>query len=149
MTEAGGVVSSCIRSTYAFTKLFEEGIGDTMRVSITGSIEDEVHAAVEILRALGYSKGGVRIVSCPRCGRHTFDSQGFLTQVENRLLTVNKDITVAIMGCQVNGPGEARNADVAITGIGNKVFLYCRGQLYKDVDVMSAEDSLFDLIDEI
>ena len=149
VTEAGGVVSSCIRSTYAFTKLFEEGIGDTMRVSITGSIEDEVHAAVEILRALGYSKGGVRIVSCPRCGRHTFDSQGFLTQVENRLLTVNKDITVAIMGCQVNGPGEARNADVAITGIGNKVFLYCRGQLYKDVDVMSAEDSLFDLIDEI
>ena len=76
-------------------------------------------------------------------------SQGFLKQVENRLLTVNKDITVAIMGCQVNGPGEARNADVAITGIGNKVFLYCRGQLYKDVDVMSAEDSLFDLIDEI
>ena len=123
-----------------------------MRVSITGSIEDEVHAAVEILRALGYSKGGVRIVSCPRCGRHSFDSQGFLKQVENRLLTVNKDITVAIMGCQVNGPGdpgEAKNADVAITGIGNKVFLYCRGQLYRDVDVNSAEDSLFDLIDEI
>ena len=81
--------------------------------------------------------------------RTGFCSQGFLKQVENRLLTVNKDITVAIMGCQVNGPGEAKNADVAITGIGNKVFLYCRGQLYRDVDVSSAEDSLFDLIDEI
>ena len=149
VTEAGGVVSSCIRSTYAFSRLFDLGIGDTMRVSITGSIEDEVHAAVEILRAMGYRKGGVRIVSCPRCGRHSFDSQGFLSRVENRLLALDKDITVAIMGCQVNGPGEAKNADVAITGIGNKVFLYLHGQLYGDVDVQNAEAELFDLIGKL
>ena len=149
VTEAGGVISSSIRSTYAFTRLFDRKIGDTMRVSITGSIEDEIHAAVEILRAAGLRKSGVRIVSCPRCGRHTFDSQGFLKQVENRLLTVDKDITVAIMGCQVNGPGEAKNADVAITGIGRKVFLYYQGQLYKDVELENAEESLFELIDRL
>ena len=111
-----------------------------------GSIEDEVHAAVEILRALGYSKGGVRIVSCPRCGRHTFDSQGFLTQVENRLLTVNKDITVAIMGCQVNGPGEARNADVAITGIGNKVFLYCAAASFTRMLMSCPQRTVFSIL---
>lgn len=149
ITEAGGTVSSCIKSTYAFTRLFDRKIGDTIRVSITGSIEDEVHAGVEILRACGLRKGGVRIVSCPRCGRHSFDSQGFLKQVENRLLTVGKDITVAIMGCQVNGPGEAKNADVAITGIGRKVFLYYQGQLYKDVDIEHAESELFDLIGKL
>lgn len=149
VTEAGGVVSSSIRSTYAFSRLFDRHIGDTMRVSITGSIEDEVHAGVEILRAMGMRKGGVRIVSCPRCGRHSFDSQGFLSRVENRLLAVDKDITVAIMGCQVNGPGEAKNADVAITGIGNKVFLYYQGELYKDVDEADGEEELFALIDRL
>ena len=149
VTEAGGVVSSCIRSTYAFSRLFERRIGDTMRVSITGAIEDEVHAAVEILRAAGLRKGGVRIVSCPRCGRHSFDSQGFLRQVENRLLSIDKDITVAIMGCQVNGPGEAKNADVAVTGIGRKVFLYRHGELYRDVEADKAEEGLFALIEEI
>ena len=149
VTEAGGIVSSCIRSTYAFSRLFDRHIGDTMRVSITGSIEDEVHAGVEILRSMGFRKGGVRIVSCPRCGRHSFDSQAFLARVENRLLALDKDITVAIMGCQVNGPGEAKNADVAITGIGNKVFLYYQGQLYKDVDVADGEDELFALIDRL
>ena len=149
VTEAGGVVSSSIRSTYAFSRLFDRHIGDTMRVSITGSIEDEVHAGVEILRAMGMRKGGVRIVSCPRCGRHSFDSQGFLARVENRLLAVDKDITVAIMGCQVNGPGEAKNADVAITGIGNKVFLYYQGELYKDVDEADGEEELFALIDRL
>ncbi len=149
VTEAGGTVSACIRSTYAFTRLFDSSIGDTMRVSITGSIEDEVHAALEILRALGLRKGGVRIVSCPRCGRHSFDSQGFLKQVEARLLAVDKSITVAIMGCQVNGPGEAGNADVAITGIGRNVFLYQHGKLLTDVALEDAEEELFKLIEEL
>ena len=112
VTEAGGVVSSSIRSTYAFSRLFDRHIGD-------------------------------------RCGRHSFDSQGFLSRVENRLLAVDKDITVAIMGCQVNGPGEAKNADVAITGIGNKVFLYYQGELYKDVDEADGEEELFALIDRL
>ena len=149
VTEAGGIVTSCIRSTWALGNLLKENIGDTIRVSITGSIEAEVQAAVEILRTLGLRKGGVRIVSCPRCGRHSFDSQGFLQKVENRLLSINKDITVAIMGCQVNGPGEAKNADVAITGIGNSTFIYKNGELYKKVTFEDGEKALFDLIEEI
>ena len=149
VTEAGGIVTSCIRSTWALGNLLKEGIGDTIRVSITGSIEAEVQAAVEILRTLGLRKGGVRIVSCPRCGRHSFDSQGFLNKIENRLLSLNKDITVAIMGCQVNGPGEAKNADVAITGIGNSTFIYRNGELFKKVTFDDAEKVLFDLIEEL
>ncbi len=142
-------MTSCIRSTWALGNLLKEGIGDTIRISITGSIATEVQAAVEILRTMGLRKGGVRIVSCPRCGRHSFDSQGFLSQVEKRLLGVDKDITVAIMGCQVNGPGEAKGADVAVTGIGNKAFLYLRGELYKEVDRDNAEAALFDAIDTL
>ena len=149
VTEAGGAVTSCIRSAWALGNLLKEGIGDTIRVSITGSIETEVQAAVEILRTLGLRKGGVRIVSCPRCGRHTFDSQAFLSKVEPRLLSLKKNITVAIMGCQVNGPGEAKNADVAVTGIGNRIFLYRNGELLRDVEEDKAEDALFDTIESL
>ncbi len=149
VTEAGSAVTSCIRSAWALGNLLKEGIGDTIRVSITGSIETEVQAAVEILRTLGLRKGGVRIVSCPRCGRHTFDSQGFLSKVEPKLLALNKNITVAIMGCQVNGPGEAKNADVAVTGIGNRIFLYRNGELLRDVAADEAEQALFDTIESL
>ncbi|MDD7270638.1 MAG: flavodoxin-dependent (E)-4-hydroxy-3-methylbut-2-enyl-diphosphate synthase [Spirochaetales bacterium] len=149
VTEAGGVVTSSIRSTWALGNLMKENIGDTIRVSITGSIETEVQAAVEILRTIGLRKGGIRIVSCPRCGRHSFDSQGFLSKVENRLLAINKDITVAIMGCQVNGPGEAKHADVAVTGIGNSTFIYKNGELLTKVTNDDAEKALFDTIEEL
>lgn len=148
VTEAGGTVTSCVRSAWALGNLLKEGIGDTIRVSITGSIETEVQAAIEILRMMGLRKGGVRVVSCPRCGRHSFDSQGFLERVEKRLLAVNKNISVAIMGCQVNGPGEAKGADLAVTGIGRKAFLYVRGELGREVDIESAEEALFEEIDK-
>lgn len=149
VTEAGSAVTSAIRSTWALGKLLEEHIGDTLRVSITGPIETEVQAAVEILRTLGLRKKGVRIVSCPRCGRHSFDSQGFLEEVEPRLLAIDKDITVAIMGCQVNGPGEAKGADVAVTGIGNKVFLYTHGVLKGEVHRDDAASALFEAIEKL
>ena len=149
VTEAGGVVTSCIRSTWALGNLLNEKIGDTIRISITGSIDTEVQAAVELLRTLGLRKDGVRVVSCPRCGRHSFDSQGFLDRVEKKLLAINKPLTVAIMGCQVYGPGEAKGADVAVTGIGNKAFLYIRGKLAKEVDASNAEAALFDAINEL
>lgn len=149
VTEAGNTLTSCIRSTWALGKLLDEKIGDTIRISITGSLEDEVKAGVELLRTLNLVKRGIRIVSCPRCGRHSFDTQGFLKSVENRLLSLDNNITVAIMGCQVNGPGEAKAADVAITGIGKKVFLYKRGTLYKEVDIANAETELFNCIREL
>ena len=147
VTEAGNVITASVRSTWALGNLLKEGIGDTIRVSINGSIEDEVLCANEILRTLGLNKGGVRIVACPRCGRHTFDSQGFLSRIQNRLYTLDKDITVAVMGCSVNGPGEAHNADFAVTGNGRKIFLYVHGQLIETIeDEREAEEKLFSLL---
>ena len=142
VTEAGGVVSSCVRSTWTLGRLLEQGIGNTIRYSITGSIEDEVQASVELLRTLGLRKGGMKIVSCPMCGRCSFNSQGFLKEVEHELLATGKDICVAIMGCQVNGPGEAKGADIAVTGIGNKVYLYLHGEVFKEIDAENAKDEL-------
>ncbi len=142
VTEAGGVVSSCVKSTWTLGRLLEQGIGGTIRYSITGSIEDEVQAGVELLRTLGMRKGGMKIVSCPMCGRCSFNSQGFLKEVEHELLATGKDLCVAIMGCQVNGPGEAKGADIAVTGIGNKVYLYRKGEIYKQIDAANAREEL-------
>ncbi len=133
VTEAGSTISSAVKSTWVLGNLLNDGIGDTLRVSINGSIENEVIAGVEILKALNLRKNGVKIVACPRCGRHTFDSQSFLEKVEKELLMLNKNITVAIMGCSVNGPGEARSADIALTGNGRKVFLYKKGELVGEI----------------
>lgn len=146
ITEAGSVVSSVARSTWILGNLITKGIGNTMRISITGSIEDEVFAGVEILRTLGLRNKGIRIISCPRCGRNSFDSIGFLKEVEPELLKIKKDISVAIMGCQVNGPGEAKGADYAVTGIGNKAFLYKKGKLSLEVDKNSAKKALLEAI---
>ncbi len=146
VTEAGSVVSSVVRSTWALGLLLSEGIGSTLRISITGPIETEVQAGVELLRTLGLRKRGIRIVSCPRCGRSTFDSQGFLASVEQDLLSIDKDLTVAIMGCQVNGPGEAKSADIAITGIGNAIFLYKGGKLERKVGAGEAKAALLEAV---
>jgi len=148
VTEAGSVVSSVTRSTWALGRLLSEGIGNTIRISITGPIETEVQAGVELLRTLGLRKRGIRIVSCPRCGRCSFDSQAFLASVEQELLEMDKDLTVAIMGCQVNGPGEAKHSDIAITGIGRSVFLYKKGKLMREVKKEDAKKAFFEAIAE-
>lgn len=149
VTEAGNAITSAVRSTWALGNLLKEGIGDTIRVSINGSIEDEVLCANEILRTIGLKKGGVRIVACPRCGRHTFDSHGFLSEIQHKLLTLNKDITVAVMGCSVNGPGEAHGADFAVCGNGRKIFVYSHGTLVSSLTSKEeAEKELFRLIEE-
>ncbi len=147
VTEAGSAIIASVRSAWALGSLLNEHIGDTIRVSITGDIEDEVLSANEILRTLGLKKGGVRVVSCPRCGRHTFDSRAVLEKIQHRLMALDKDITVAIMGCQVNGPGEARDADYALTGIGKKAFLYARGKLIREVTLDNAGEALFEAIE--
>ncbi|MGH0051960.1 MAG: flavodoxin-dependent (E)-4-hydroxy-3-methylbut-2-enyl-diphosphate synthase [Sphaerochaetaceae bacterium] len=147
VTEAGSVISAVTRSTWALGQLLSEGIGNTLRISITGEIEHEVQAGVELLRTLGLRRKGIRIVSCPRCGRHSFDSQGFLASVESELLSIDKDLTVAIMGCQVNGPGEAKAADLAITGLGNSIFLYEKGKLVKKVTQQEAKAALLEAIE--
>lgn len=148
VTEAGGEVTSCVRTTWALGNLITEGVGSTLRYSITGSIENEVIAGTELLRTLGLRKTGIRIVSCPMCGRKSFDSQRFLKEVQGDLLAIDKSLTVAIMGCQVNGPGEAKGADIAIAGIGNNVYLYRDGEIYSQTVYEKAKDELLQLVRE-
>ena len=146
VTEAGDSVIAAVRSAWTLGNLLSSGIGDTIRISMTGSIDDEVAAAAELLRVTGLSRKGVRIVSCPRCGRHAFDTIGFLERNRSRLLALDKDITVAIMGCLVNGPGEAGYADYAVTGYGDKVCIYRKGALVMKTSAEEADDALFEVI---
>jgi len=149
VTEAGGVISAVARSTWVLGRLLADGIGDTMRISITDDREHEIAAAREIMRTVGLETSGIRVVSCPRCGRASFDSQAFLKKVQHRLMQIDAPLTVAIMGCQVNGPGEAAHADIAITGIGNRVYLYEKGILVREVTADSAEEVLFTRLEEL
>ena len=148
VTEAGDPVTSAVRSAWALGRILSSGAGDTLRISMTGSMEDEVIAASELLRCLGLRKKGVRLISCPRCGRHTFDTIAFTQRIRPRLMALDKPVTVAVMGCPVNGPGEAKAADYAITGTGGKVSVYSHGKMVLLVEEKDAERALFEVIDE-
>ena len=133
VTEAGTLIPGAVRSAVALGVLLEEGIGDTIRVSITGRPEKEVRVGLEILRALGLRPPGPAVTSCPTCGRTRVDLVRVATQVEEALETLARDgralPKVAVMGCAVNGPGEAKGADVALCGAGDGEFvLYVRGR---------------------
>ncbi|GAE87502.1 1-hydroxy-2-methyl-2-(E)-butenyl 4-diphosphate synthase [Acetivibrio straminisolvens JCM 21531] len=114
VTEAGTVFKGTIKSCAGLGCLLAEGIGDTVRVSLTGDPKEEVLVGHELLRALGIEKGGIEFVSCPTCGRCQIDLIGIAEKVEKRLGGLDKNIKVAIMGCAVNGPGEAKEADIAL-----------------------------------
>lgn len=148
VTEAGTEVTSCVRTTWTLGRLLQQGIGSTIRYSITGPIENEVIAGVELLRTMGMRKGGLRLVSCPMCGRKSFDTQKFIASVQSELFATGKDICVAVMGCQVNGPGEAKGAEIAVSGVGNKVFLYKEGKIYKEIKAEDAKKELLDLVEQ-
>jgi (E)-4-hydroxy-3-methylbut-2-enyl-diphosphate synthase len=162
VTEAGPLIPGTVRNTAALMVLLTEGIGDTIRVSLSDTPEKEVIAGREILMAAAelsdlrsvdlrsvsskeknadYAEQGrgVRIVSCPRCGRNSFDSIAFAEAWQTRLYAMDKDITVAIMGCAVNGPEEARHADLGITGTGNKVLIFRHGKLVRTIDSCEAD----------
>lgn len=131
VTEAGTLVPGAVRSSVALGVLLEEGIGDTLRVSITGRPEKEVRIGLEILRALGLRAPGPSVTSCPTCGRTRVDVVRVATQIEDALETLSRDghplPKVAVMGCAVNGPGEARGADVALCGTDDGFMLYVKG----------------------
>jgi (E)-4-hydroxy-3-methylbut-2-enyl-diphosphate synthase len=133
VTEAGGLIAGTVKSALGIGMLLAEGIGDTIRVSLTRDPEEEVRVAYEILRALHVRERGVELISCPTCGRCEIDLFSLAETAERRLLKVATPIKVAIMGCIVNGPGEAREADVGIAG-GKKVgALFKRGELVRKV----------------
>lgn len=133
VTETGPVRMGLIKSAMGIGALLLDGIGDTLRVSLTGDPVEEVHAAKEILRAAGLRKEGVNIVSCPTCGRTAIDLIGLVEQVDRALKDCPKNITVAVMGCVVNGPGEAREADVGIAGGEGCGVIFLKGELKEKV----------------
>lgn len=133
VTEAGPLVSGVVKSTLAFSSLFKDGIGSTIRVSLSDSMENEVIAGREILSECGKRPGGVRIVSCPRCGRNGFDVHAFVNRWQTELLSMNRELTVAVMGCVVNGPGEGKHADIGITGAGDSVIIFRHGETVRTV----------------
>ncbi|PKL05861.1 MAG: 4-hydroxy-3-methylbut-2-en-1-yl diphosphate synthase, partial [Spirochaetae bacterium HGW-Spirochaetae-9] len=142
VTEAGPLISGVARNTAALVPLLKDGIGATIRVSLSDSMESEVLAAREIIGCAGLRKEGIRIVSCPRCGRASFDTHAFLTRWSDRLYSIKAPLQVAIMGCVVNGPGEARHADIGISGAGDYVLIFRKGQEPKKI-LLSAADKAF------
>ncbi len=139
VTEAGPLIGGVVKSSIAFSKLLNEGIGDTIRVSLSSLAENEVIAGVNILKECGKRAGGVTLVSCPRCGRIGFDVHAFVDRWQNKLLSMKKDITVAVMGCVVNGPGEGKHADIGIAGGKDKVIIFKKGQIVRTVDEKDAD----------
>lgn len=133
VTEAGPLIPSLVKSTAALLPLLTERIGATIRVSISDAPKTEILTAREIIRESGQESNGVRLVSCPRCGRATFDTHAFLKEAEDLLASSRSQATVAIMGCLVNGPGEAKHADIALTGTGNSVTLFRNGEPVRKV----------------
>jgi (E)-4-hydroxy-3-methylbut-2-enyl-diphosphate synthase len=129
VTEAGTLISGTAKSAIGIGLLLAEGIGDTIRVSLTSDPIDEIKAAYEILRALKLRERGVELISCPTCGRCEIDIIGLTHEVEKRLLTVKTPLKVAIMGCVVNGPGEAKEADVGIAGGRGQGILFKKGEI--------------------
>ena len=133
ITESGTVNSGNIKSAIGLGIMLNQGIGDTIRVSLTGDPVEEIRSAKLILRTLGLRKGGIEVVSCPTCGRTKIDLIGLAKQVEEMVQDIPLDIKVAVMGCAVNGPGEAREADIGIAGGIGEGLLIKRGEIVKKV----------------
>jgi (E)-4-hydroxy-3-methylbut-2-enyl-diphosphate synthase len=149
VTEAGPVWSGTIRSAIGIGTLLAEGIGDTIRVSLTGEPIEEVRAAREILKSLTLRKGGVTLISCPTCGRlETPDLTRIVQELEQRVQNIEKDLTVAVMGCAVNGPGEAREADLGVACGKNEALLIRKGEVLGKIPSSRIVDRLLQEIEE-
>ncbi|MDR2786105.1 MAG: (E)-4-hydroxy-3-methylbut-2-enyl-diphosphate synthase [Treponema sp.] len=178
VTEAGPLIAGVTRNTAALCALLSRGIGDTIRVSLSDSMENEVIAGREILalagelaaacpaenpvnsgnthhgagilrKYKGSPRSAVTIVSCPRCGRNGFDTHDFTARWLNRLYALKKRCTIAIMGCAVNGPEEARHADLGITGAGNKVLIFLHGKIIRTVDAAGADNAFAEELEKL
>lgn len=133
VTEAGTPFAGTIKSAAGLGCLLAEGIGDTLRVSLTGDPAEEVRVGIELLKAMGLRKAGIEFVSCPTCGRTRIDLIKIASEVEKRLEGCDKHIKVAVMGCAVNGPGEAREADIGIAGGDGEALLFKKGEIIRKI----------------
>jgi (E)-4-hydroxy-3-methylbut-2-enyl-diphosphate synthase len=149
ITEAGTLFSGTIKSSVGLGILLADGIGDTLRVSLTGDPLDEVRVGYEILKSLGLRQRGVNFVSCPTCGRCQINLIKVAEDVERRLQGVDKRITVAVMGCAVNGPGEAREADVGIAGGKGEGLVFRHGEIVRKVPEDKLAEALLEEIEKL
>jgi len=142
VTEAGTLVPGTVKSTLALGVLLAEGIGDTIRVSLSADPVEEIWVARQLLAGLGLRPYGLELISCPRCGRCTVDVHGVAERVERRLRHLERHVRVAVMGCEVNGPGEARHADVGIAGAAGGWVLFAGGEKERRLLPDEAEEAL-------
>lgn len=149
ITEAGTLFRGTIKSSVGIGCLLAEGIGDTVRVSLTGDPVEEVKVGKEILRSLELTKGGVELISCPTCGRCGINLVDLANRLDNLLREVDKDIKVAVMGCAVNGPGEAREADIGIAGGKGEALIFKKGRIIKKVTQERIIDELLKEIESL
>ena len=149
VTEAGTERMGLLKSAVGIGSLLTHGIGDTIRVSLTAAPEKEVAAGIDLLRAIGCRQDGPRMVSCPTCGRTAIDLIGIADRVEERLRGVRKPITVAVMGCVVNGPGEAREADIGIAGGKGRAVIFRKGEVLRTVEEADAVEALLQEIEKL
>lgn len=148
ISEAGPSFTGMIKSSVGLGILLSEGIGDTVRVSLSADPVEEVRVAYEILKSLGLREKGANIVSCPTCGRCNIDVRGLASEVEHRLKDINRSVTIAVMGCVVNGPGEAREADIGIAGGKGFGILFKKGKAVKKVSEDRLLEALLEGIEE-
>ena len=148
VTEAGTLKAGLIKSAVGIGSLLSQGIGDTIRVSLTENPVEEVHAGFGILKSLGLRKKGINFISCPTCGRTQIDLIGLAKQVEDRFKNLDLPITIAVMGCPVNGPGEARHADFGIAGAIKEGYIFKKGEIIARVPESDLINSLENIIME-
>jgi (E)-4-hydroxy-3-methylbut-2-enyl-diphosphate synthase len=144
VTEAGGLIAGTVKSSVALGILLSEGIGDTFRISLTRDPLDEIRVAYELLRSLHIRHRGPELISCPTCGRCQVDLFGLAERVEKHIQTMKSNLKIAVMGCVVNGPGEAKEADLGLAGGNGVGIIFKKGKLFKKV----AENKLFDVFVE-
>ena len=149
ITEAGTLWSGTIKSSVGIGALLLEGIGDTIRVSLTSDPVEEIKVGKEILQAVGIQSFGIEIISCPTCGRCQIDLISLANKIEKKIKGINKPIKVAIMGCAVNGPGEAREADIGIAGGKSSALLFKKGEIVRKIDEDQIEAVLLEEISKI
>lgn len=150
VTEAGGLRAGTVKSALGIGSLLMDGIGDTLRVSLTADVTEEIKVGFEILRTLGLRYHGVRLVSCPTCARRGIDVEKVIKALEVRLEHISEPLKIAVMGCVVNGPGEAREADIGVCGGGNgKALLFVGGEQKEPINAENAVDIIAELAEKM
>jgi len=149
VTEAGPLIDGVVKNSAALLELLGKDIGSTVRVSLSATSENEVIAGTSILNEAGKRDNVVNLVSCPKCGRSTFDVHEFISRIYDKIKKLGKHLTISVMGCVVNGPQEAKDADIGITGVGNSIVIFKKGEIIKKTTSQNAEEEFLREIEKL